>query len=87
MKQELSQYFDNLSEKQREILQDGLSSQKQLFFWYLQELRNRTDIEPTLIKSSYLKYKKMKRNTSEFGEEAKKEEELENLLQELEIIY
>lgn len=87
MKQELLQYFEKLSEKQREILEGGLSSQKQMFFWYLQELRNRADIEPTLIKSSYLKYKKMKRNTSEHNEEVKKEEELKNLLQELEITY
>lgn len=87
MKQELLQYFEKLSVKQKSVIEQGISSEKELLLEFLKHLRTNPNIKLSQIQDSYRKYRKWLRNSEEYKEQLQKSKELENLLEQLDSTY
>jgi len=84
MKQQILEYFEKLSEEQKEVLQQGIKAEKSLMLQFLKQLKDRPEIKVSQIQEYYKKHHTNTRKNKEHTEELQKQEELENLLLELE---
>lgn len=84
MKHELLHYFEKFSDKQIQVIQQGIRAEKSLMLQFLKQLKNKPEIKLSQIQEYYKKHNTNIRKNKEYREEIHKQEELENLLLELE---
>lgn len=84
MKQQILEYFDNLSKEQKELIEQGIKAEKSLMLQFLKQLKDTPEIKVSQIQEYYKKHNTNIRKNNEYTEEIHKQEELENLLLELE---
>jgi len=84
MKQQILEYFERLSEKQKWVIRQGIQAEKSLMLNFLKQLKNKPEIKVSQIQEYYKKHYVNTRRNTECTEELQKQEELENLLLELE---
>ncbi len=84
MIQQILEYFEKLSEKQKQVLEQGIKAEKSLMLQFLKQLKSNPEIKLSQIQEYYKKNHANIRKNKEHIEEIYKQEELENLLLELE---
>lgn len=87
LKQELLQYFERLSPKQKRLIYEAVMAEKPLLLRFLRQLRNKPELKAAQIQEHYARYKNSLKKQREYKEEWEKQKELESLFLQLEKSY
>lgn len=87
VQQDILRFFEKLSWEQVQIIEQGLQAEKVLLLTFLRKLKDVPEMKKSALQEYLKKQKKILRNSKEYNEEIHKTQQLENLLEQLDIIY